>query len=257
MKKENKNKDCKFNFGLALVCGVCAGALIGTILGNKDNFWKGENYSNFVKYKNYFQQTDSGKPLRIRTSENPIPFLIKECDEQTRSYIIDGIKAVDDISNKINYVIYDESTFQKEQPLKYIELDFVDHLSGSAVGETQINYNKHSGEIYFPIKITVENHYKDGYWDYEETESLLTTIVTHELCHTLGLTHYNDSIMETDLNDKFKTLADDSITPNIIKYCYDNEYDVTVTYPVDCQVRYINKEKNDNNEKNKEDEFSL
>ncbi len=203
--------------------------------------------SKFEKYADDFIKTDRGDILRLPLNENPIPVLLGNMDDKTKMYIVDGINALDNISENINYVIYDANKYDKTSGTDYIKFEIVDSLTDygrdeNAAGLTSFNFDKKTGEILYPIEIKLEKFYADGYWDSEFTQSILTTIVKHELMHTLGFKDlYNEddknrSIMYYSLDPKLMTYTQEDVEK--IQYCYDGKEIATTYHP--NQIQYIN-----------------
>ena len=95
--------------------------------------------------------------------------------------------------------------------------------------------------INFPINIQIENYFAEGYWDQNQTKSVLTTIVQHELMHTLGfkdLYKYEDqkrSIMYYEVGvGTPMTYTQEDI--NKIQYCYDGKTVATTAQPTEIQA---------------------
>ncbi len=193
----------------------------------------------YLKYEDDFLKSDRGDILRLPIDENPIPVVLGEMDEQTKEYIVDGINALDEISENINYTIYDYSDFDKPSDLKYISFNMIDEIyseNNDPAGRTYIRWNENTAEIQYPICIELENYYAEGYWDEEYTQSVLTTIVEHELMHTLGFKDlYKDedrsrSIMYYQLGPLTqRTFTEEDIEK--IQYCYDGKEVATTSHP--------------------------
>lgn len=224
--------------------------------------------SKFEKYADDFMKSDNGDILRLPIDKNPIPVILRDMDEQTKTYVVDGINALDNISENINYTIYDASKFDIKSNVEYISIEMVDGLtdygkSSDAAGCTFFSYDKHSAEILYPIDIKIENYYADGFWDSEYTQSVLTTIVKHELMHTLG---FKDLYEEEDRNRSIMYYALGVGTPQTftqedvekIQYCYDGKEVATVTRPNQLLIAnyssYLDSKKD---HKNKDDGLSL
>lgn len=224
--------------------------------------------SKFEKYADDFMKSDNGDILRLPIDKNQIPVILRDMDEQTKTYVVDGINALDNISENINYTIYDASKFDTKSNVEYISIEMVDGLtdygkSSDAAGCTFFSYDKHSAEILYPIDIKIENYYADGFWDSEYTQSVLTTIVKHELMHTLG---FKDLYEEEDRNRSIMYYALGVGTPQTftqediekIQYCYDGKEVATVTRPNQLLIAnyssYLDSKKD---HKNKDDGLSL
>ena len=196
----------------------------------------------YLKYEDDFLKSNRGDILRLPIDENPIPVVLGEMDEQTKEYIVDGINALDEISENINYTIYDYNDFDKPSDLKYISFNMIDEIyseNSDPAGVTYISWDENTAEIKYPIGIELENYWAEGYWDEEYTQSVLTTIVKHELMHTLGFRDlYKDEdrsrsimyIMYYQLGPLTqRTFTEEDIEK--IQYCYDGKEVATTSHP--------------------------
>ena len=139
-----------------------------------------------------FEKTRYGRPIRMKFDKNPIPVVIDTFDENSKQYIIDGINALDEISENINYTIYDSSEKEFSPSDKIIKISILDSTEYEnkhgtiSSGKALMVYNNFTATIEFPIQIDINEKMCDGYWDNLDGESILTTVVKHELMHTLG-----------------------------------------------------------------------
>lgn len=221
----------------------------------------------YLKYEDDFLKSDRGDILRLPIDKNPIPVVLGEMDEQTKEYIVDGINALDEISENINYTIYDYNDFDKPSDLKYISFNMIDEIyseNSDPAGRTYIRWNENTAEIQYPIRIELENYYADGYWDKEYTQSVLTTIVKHELMHTLG---FRDLYKDEDISRSImfyqigpltqRTFTEEDIEK--IQYCYDGKEIAVSEHPNTLEVlNYTNLlDKNKKTTPKHDDEYSL
>ena len=212
-------------------------------------------------------KSERGDILRLPIDKNPIPVILGDMDEKTKDYIVEGINCLDNISENINYTIFDADDFNVKNNIDHISIEMVDSLNdyglSSAAGVTNFNYNQRTAEILYPIDIKIENYYAEGFWDAEYTQSVLTTIVKHELMHTLGFKDLyraddkNRSIMYYGLEyNSQKTFTKEDIEK--IQYCYDGKEVATVTHPNEILIAnyssYLDSLKN---QKEKDDELTL
>ena len=255
-----------------LISIVAPAAAIGTIVGMpfavEKLLYPEVDNSKFEKYADDFLKTENGDILRLPIDENPIPVVLGNMDKKTKEYIVEGINCLDNISENINYTIFDADDFNVKNNIDHISIEMVDSLteygqSITSAGITTFKYNKHTAEILYPIDIKIENYYAEGFWDAEYTQSVLTTIVKHELMHTLGFKDLyeaddkNRSIMYYGLGyNSQKTFTKEDIEK--IQYCYDGKEVATVTHPNEILIAnyssYLDSLKN---EKEKDDELTL
>ena len=210
--------------------------------------------SHFEKYRDDFM-TDNGNILRLPLDKNPIPVIIEPMDEQAKEYIVDGIQSLDNISENINYTIFDSKDWNsKTNGVDYIKFQIVDNLEDfgfeTAAGVTFFGTDKKTAEITYPINIMIEKTWQDGYWDETLSQSVLTTIAQHELMHTLGFADLYKP------EDKQRSVMYYAIEPNgprtytdedveKIRYCYDGQEIATATHPEYVQYSsYLNDVKN-------------
>lgn len=196
--KKDKNKDLFMKVGIgASMLGVLVGGVGGPAIIKIRNDKIVENSKECDKsvignYIRYFALTEEGVVQKMVLDGEPIPVVIKDMDELSKQYVIDGINSLDNISEKINYTIYNEKDFDIKKNKKYISIEMCDEVGDHLGGTTHYTYNKYSGEISFPISIKLDKKFADGYWDEAYTQSVLTTIVQHELLHTLGFVDLYD-----------------------------------------------------------------
>ena len=224
----------------------------------------------YLKYEDDFLKSNRGDVLRLPIDENPIPVVLGKMDEQTKEYIVDGINALDEISENINYTIYDYNNFDKPYGFKYISFNMVDEIyseDSDPAGATYISWDENTAEIKYPIGIELENYWAEGYWDKEYTQSVLTTIVKHELMHTLG---FRDLYKDEDRSRSIMYHQLDLISPRTfteediekIQYCYDGKEIATTSHPNQIILAnytdLLDKSKKVTNKTNKhDDEYSL
>ncbi len=200
--------------------------------------------SKFEKYENDFLKTNRGDIIRLPIDENPIPVVLGDMDKKTKEYIVEGINCLDNISENINYTIFDADDFNVKSNVKHISFEVVDTITDSSpttAGNTTFKYSNRTAEILYPIEIKIEDSYADWFWDAEYTQSVLTTIVKHELMHTLGFKDlYNEedknrSIMYYGLaNDSPSTYTQEDIEK--IQYCYDGKEVATTSHPNKVEI---------------------
>lgn len=194
------------------------------IINHQREKWAKYDEETFGEYDQYFYKTDSGLIQKMIVDKKSIPVIIGDMDEQYKQYILDAITSLDDLSTNINYSVYDAKTCNIKDFSKYISINFEENLESTCGGVTSFKYNHITGEIDFPITIKLNKNYAEAFFDEEYTQSVLTTIVKHEMMHTLGLKDlYDESergqsimyyqITNTDFTERDKQL---------ISYCYDN-----------------------------------
>lgn len=217
-----------------LVLGITASALIvsGGAIQLQMNYNSSLNKADrekFGEYINDFNTTNTGKPIRLNT-DKPITISIDSENSQVRQNIIDGINNLSSICPNIQYEIYNNDT----TALSNINFR-IEKLSSTLAGHVQYSYNSYSAEITFPITISVDEKYIDAIWP-NSNNSVMTTIVEHELMHTLG---FNDStetnsIMYKSLNENLQTYT--SFDKTRINYVYG---DRTIAYSVRPKICYF------------------
>lgn len=197
--KKDKTKDLFMKVGIgASMLGILVGGVGGpTIIKIRNDkiVDNSKEYDRSVIGDNirYFALTEKGVVQKMVLDGEPIPVVIKDMDALSKQYVINGINTLDNISEKINYNIYDEKDFDTKKNKKYISIEMCDEIGDHLGGNTHYTYDKYSGEISFPISIKLDKKFADGYWDEAYTQSVLTTIVQHELLHTLGFTDLYDA----------------------------------------------------------------
>ena len=211
----------------------------------------------FGEYIDDFKTNSFGRPLRLPLDENPIAVVIDAENDQTKQYIIDGINALDEISTNINYTIFDSKDFEFSRNVNYINIKMVDEItntkSGDTAGIASYTYNNNTALIDYPINIQIEKYFAEGYWDLYQTKSVLTTIVQHELMHTLG---FKDLYKPEDITRSIMYYQVGIGTPitftqediNKIQYCYDGKTIAQTTQPSEIEISNktpIYKEEND------------
>lgn len=254
MKKDN-NVFMKIGIGasvLGLFIGGLAGTTIVKIKNNKDiEKWKKYDKSVIGDNIRYFALTEEGVVQKMVLDGEPIPVVIKDMDELSKRYVIDGINTLDNISEKINYNIYDEKDFDTKKNKKYISIEMCDKIEEHVGGRTYYTYDKYSGEIAFPITIKLDKKFADCYWNEDYTQSVLTTIVQHELLHTLGFTDLYDK-NEQKNTVMFYNIDGNSVPDytqrdkNIISQVYDGKeiYDLNENNETASPVSYYYDAKN-------------
>lgn len=200
----------------------------------------------FGEYIDDFKKNSFGRPLRLPVDKNPIAVVVDAETEQTKQYIIDGINALDEISTNINYTIYDSKDFAIPSNLNYINIKMVEEIvhetaNDYTAGIATYTYDNKTAVINFPINIQIKNYFAEGYWDQNQTKSVLTTIVQHELMHTLG---FKDLYKPEDQTRSIMYYEVGVGTPmtytqediNKIQYCYDGKTVATTVQPTEIQA---------------------
>lgn len=230
--KEKKSIMLKIGVGASLL-GLFVGSVAGpTIVKIKNNMdiekWTEYDENVIGEYMPYFGITEKGLAEKLILDDNPIPIVLGSMSEQSRQYVVDGINALDIVSDKINYTIYDAKDFEKKNGVRYICIEMCDSIADHLGGRTSYKIDNYSGEILMPIKIQIDKMYEDAYFDESYTQSVLTTIVQHELLHTLGfkdiydLEQRNNTIMYYNLTSNSpRTLTQRDI--DIISQVYDGK----------------------------------
>ena len=197
----------------------------------------------FGEYAEKFLQNSYGAPYTLDV-KNPINVVINEMNDEAKQNIKNAIESIDNISENINYNIYSNNNVPKNV-VNYIDINLVENFDKDTIaGRATFNINNATAKINYPISIDIKEIYTDSYWDNEYMESALTTIVKHELLHTLGFDDVKskDSIMYYDLSHETKDLTNKDI--EIIQYIYDNKK-VATTYKPTKFILYDYTKEND------------
>ncbi len=205
---------------------------------------KVQDTEQFGSYMKYFQKTEYDVVTKM-IIKDPISVIIDEMDDVSKKHIIDAINSLDDISQNINYNIYDSQNYKNSNDVKCIKIKLVDKCKEpSAAGQTIYAADNYTGKIMLPIEIQINEQFKDEYFDDERTDSVLTTIVKHELLHTLGFIDLYDAD-EKDKSIMYYKADDDGAhtyteqDKNVIQYVYDGTRQVTITTPMDFTMEFV------------------
>lgn len=182
-----------------------------------------EDKERFGEYiDDFFVSSKNNRPLRLDTSKSIAVYFDNIIDSKTRKNILDGVNGLHNICPNINYTLYNGNLNTNNcQGTIYFSIK---KDMGNVAGRTYYSYNNESAEILYPIEIELNQSYIDAYWSSDYTDSVLTTIVKHELMHTLGFEDKtetrskNESIMFEMLNPEVQTYTEQDIEK--INYVY-------------------------------------
>ncbi|MBO5884831.1 MAG: hypothetical protein J6Q51_03445 [Clostridia bacterium] len=174
----------------------------------------------------YMLTTESGVPLTLPLSKNPIAIVFDNLSETEKDLAIQAIQELDEISENINYTILDADDYKITQK---IILQSDDSLSDNKVGGTaNFSYNNFTGKINYPITVSLDPDYT-RYVSTVNGENMYTSIVKHEMMHTLGFKDIYDkdskydSIMYYDISHDERALDYTERDKKCIRQVYDNE----------------------------------
>lgn len=187
----------------------------------------------FGKFADDFNKSkQTGRPLRLDTKDTIKVVLENGFSEQDRQNIVNGINGLSEICPNIKYDVLPK--YETAQKAIYFSVAGVENMSNAA-GTTHIMYDGYSCEIALPIYIDLRADLLDAYWDTSFTNSALTTIVKHELMHTLGFddiydeSRKDDTIMYYSLNPNVTTFTDEDVEK--INYVYGDRVVATTAKP--------------------------
>lgn len=239
MKKQKKTNF----FKRILIDLFIIGASVGGIAEFTNRYSKVTNADRelFGEFIDDFNTTPKGKPLRLPLQKNPIPVVIEELDDKTKNNIIEGVNALDNISEKINYDIYSENEFNRNKNNLHIYIEVIDKFEEDdkdcvTAGVAMIKASALTAKIQYPIVIQISDRVVSQPYGEEEKKALLTSIVKHELMHTLG---FRDLYKEEDKHRSIMYYLKDYDTVldytkediKKIQYVYDRKFDVSVERP--------------------------
>lgn len=216
-------RDKKMQIGLAIGISVVLSSPfmahgIHTLISEHEN---SADRQRFGKYIDDFLTNDNGRPLRLDTNKAINVMFDSKLDEQSKQYIIDGINGLKNICPNLKYDLYNSQ--KGDVGRVYFVLQDPTEIQHNAAGATNLSFNANSATINSYITIDINSHYLDGYWT-TNMDSILTTVVQHELMHTLGFkdiydeSRKNDTIMYHALNPEVKTYTTEDIEK--IQYVY-------------------------------------
>lgn len=225
----NKFKKYNLIMGVTLASAIAIPLAAGAIQLDFTNGVSEADKERFGKYINDFLTTKSGKPLRLDISE-AISVSIDSSEASVREDITKGIRALSNVCPNIRYTIYNNNN--NFVPLSNINF-IIEDLSGSKAGNTSLNYNAFNAEIQFPITISIDSKFTDAIWG-DSKGSVLTTIVEHELMHTLGFsdTSKYGTIMHGSLDMALQTYT--SADKEKINYVYGDKKVAYSIRPKEC-----------------------
>lgn len=237
----------KYSMGLTiLTTAVVAGAFFAPIVANEIYTKAQENDPRFNGISDYMYKTSNGIPVTLPLSENPIAVILENMTEQEKTLIVDAIQDLDEISENINYTILDNDNYTITQKIIVRSNDSL--TQDDAGGLCTITYNNFTGEISYPVYIDLD----PDCMNYVSTitgESMYTTVVKHEMMHSLGFKDiYNDAdkyktIMYYTVDTDERALDYTSFDKKCIQQVYD-EGKIKTTYPQTATVSMETKEQN-------------
>lgn len=174
----------------------------------------------------YMNTTESGVPLTLPIDENPIAIVFDNLSEKEKALAIEAINDIDEISENVNYVILDTDDYKISQKI-IVTSD--DSLSDRNLGGVaSYTYNNITGKISYPITVSLDPDYAN-FVSSNNGENMYTSIVKHEMMHTLGFKDiYSkdskyDTIMYYDISHDERALDFTERDKMCIKQVYDNE----------------------------------
>lgn len=221
----------------------------------------------------YFLHTESGASLKLEMPDNSLTFVlgnnIKGKCKENIDYALSQIKDI--LPNKEIKVYYKDNAPKTK---KFISIGFAAGLvNAEEVGGVNLEYNKKTGYINYPLYINILHKYKDAYYDEKFGEipsnSAVSTILQHEIGHVLGLKdlrykdkevplkdHMINSVMASNLYDG--TTEFSSVDKFNLQKMYYPEGAVEaiqyqVSYPKTITITNLDKQK----DKYKQDEVTL
>lgn len=178
-------------------------------------------------YKDYFNKhsEDTCCFLPIKKSE-PIAVVLTGFNEKETGDVCSAISCLDEISTSINYhILFQDSN-------KYTQKIYITNnqkLESSTAGHstlgTTLTYHNKIGEISYPVKISIAENINK--YTYEGSDSLLKSVIKHELLHTLGFCDLKidqalgESIMYSPIGDATGDYSEQD--KEIIRRVYDAE----------------------------------
>lgn len=143
-------------------------------------------------------KTKSGKIAKLKLTNNPIAVILKDLDEKSKQIAIAAINQLDEISENINYQIFENENVSISQQIIISEDNSLIEKLG-AWGQTVFTLGSQSGTIYYPIYITFD---KESIISQSQTigTDILPSVIKHELLHSLG---FEDIY---DYRDKYDTI---------------------------------------------------
>ena len=231
-----KSKKSKLSLHIQLLTAVTTLALpTGIILGAKFTLdYNAEQREAIEDLTSFMKTNQSGtKILTLPLNDNPIAVVLDSFGEEHKKLAVDAINSLDQISENVNYTILDKDDIKIKQK---IHISLVDNLSEEkqAGGQATYTYNETTGKINFPIDIYLDPDCIK-FTSTETGENMFTTVVKHEMLHTLGFKDIydeslkNSTVMYYSINDDNRALDYTPSDKINIQTIYDNYVDVT--YP--------------------------
>lgn len=156
-------------------------------------------------------KTDNGMPVRLHDFNKPITVALNGFNEKEKKEVVDAINRLDNISDSLSYVIYDNEDKKLTANINIYNDENYRNTNNHSLANTYFNCSSSSAEINYPITITIDKNCYN-YYD-EHGVNLLNYVIKHEMMHTLGFCdlydeeYFNKSIMwfsvdnTVDVND--------------------------------------------------------
>lgn len=167
---------------------------------------------------------DKTSILKLPLTENPIPVILENFNEEQKQCAIEAITRLDNISKNLNYVVLDSDDYNITQKIT-LSLDKDLMECKKAPGIAVFSHNQHSGEIHYPINITLDPDCINIVSS-ETGENMFTSVIKHEMLHTLG---FSDNYSYSDKNKTIMYYSMDSDN-RALDYTEYDEYNIRKIY---------------------------
>ncbi|MBQ8424955.1 MAG: hypothetical protein IJX17_02910 [Clostridia bacterium] len=212
----SQNKKKKGGFGKKLVSVLVSIALAGSIGLAFNNeieylFDVADSYSVSENLEDYLMQSKTGAYLKLPVDENPINIVLQNISDEDKIKVISAINDLDNISTNLDYTILDTDDLKIQNKIYITDGE----TPNDALGLTNINYNNLSGEISYPIYISIDMDACKGFTSDITGEDAVTAVTKHELGHSLGFkdlydrSMINESIMWYSIYTETYTKSDE------------------------------------------------